>query len=169
MICTADSQRFTGHFLPTRDQVQYLVIRPRQVTHTLSWELSAGAVGLTKHLSVELDRILVHDSGGRLWGAENVRAGETVSLDHATFDEVSELLNSRVLPPLGEVPSLQTRGRLLGTPGTQLSQLENKLQFWSQNLPRGSFVAVAKVSGESAASADAVLTGSVHVLMGELP
>jgi hypothetical protein len=169
MISTPDSQRFTGHFLPTRDQVQYLVIQPRQVTQTLSLELSAGAGKLNNHLSFDLERILVHDTGGRLWGAENVGAGETVELDRATFDELSELLNSRVLPQLGEVPRLQTRGRQLVSPGMQISLLENRLQLWSQNLPRGSFVAIAKVSGEAVASKDAVLTSSVHVLMGELP
>lgn len=169
MICTPDAQRFRGHFLPTRDQVQYLVIRPRQVAQTLSMEFSADAGKLKNHLSFDLQRILVHDSDGRLWGAENVGAGETVELDRATFDELSKLLNSRVLPQLGEVPRLQTRGRPFGSPGTQISLLENRLQFWSQNLPRGSFVAIAKVSGEAVASRDAVLTSSVHVLMGDLP
>jgi hypothetical protein len=169
MISTPDSQRFVGHFLPPRDQVQYMVIQPQQVAQSLSLELAAGSGKLTNHLPLNLERFLVHDTGGRLWGAENVGAGETVALDRATFDEVSELLNSRVLPQLGEVPRLQRRGRQSASPGMQISLLETKLQLWSQNLPLGSFVAIAKVSSEAVASKDAVLTGSVHVLMGELP
>ena len=90
-------------------------------------------------------------------GARDVPAGETVPLTHATVDEVSDLLDSRVLPQLGEVPKLQYRGRRSVSPGMQVSMLEAKLQFWSENLPPRSFVAIANVApGEVAAEGGAV-------------
>jgi hypothetical protein len=51
----------------------------------------------------------------------------------------------------------------------QVSMLEAKLQFWSENLPPRSFVAIANVSPDEVAAVDSRLVSSVHVLMGELP
>ena len=67
VLWTSDSQVFKGHFLPPRDQVQYLVIQPRQSEPPLSLELNAEGGQLSNHMPVDLTRFLVHDGRGRLW------------------------------------------------------------------------------------------------------
>ncbi len=171
IVIDADSQRFSGSFLPPRNQVQYLVTQPREMDAPLLFEFAAGTVKVTNRLSYAMDRLLVRDVNSGFWGTKNVAAGATVTLEPASPIDLTDLLDDSVLPPLGEVPMLNNNrgwGRGIKT-GMQVSMLEGKLQRWSQNLPPRSFVATAELGDEQLGVKDAVVIDSVHVLMGEIP
>lgn len=171
IVLRSNVQQFGGGFLPPRNQVQYLVNQPRQIERSLEFEWTPGSEKITNHLDYGIKRLLVRDQRSQLWSVDDLPPGATLSLQSAGIDDVSVLLDERVLPVLGEVPMLN-RNRQYGNnqaPGMQLSRLENKLQDWSRGLPRNSFVATAELDDDQLGVEGGVPVDSVHVLMGELP
>ena len=163
--------RYSGSFLPTRDQVQMLVNRPIEIDKTLSFDLTAQSPQVTNYFSYPLRTIVVSDFGGKYWIANNVKAGETVSCEAAGQNILDQILESDAIPKLGEVPMLR-RNQYYGgnvSPGMNVSVLEEKLKRWSEGMPYQSFVAIADVEEDQLGVNDAKMINSVHVLMGELP
>ncbi len=168
MVVAPDSQRFSGSFLPPRNQVQYLVTEPKEMPQSLTFHMTAGSAEVTNHLPYTIDRLLVHH-GGRHWSANGIASGNRVELVAASASDVPLLLNEGVLPPLGDVPMLsRNRGWGGSSAGMNVSALETQLERWSAAIPSGTFVATAPVDAQLGVK-DAKLVGSVHVLMGELP
>lgn len=177
IVLSPESQVLRGSYLPPRDQVQYLVTQPRKESLQLVLDVAGESATLTHQLGTTLREILIHDDQARWWRGQDVAVGEPVSLKPASLVDLVPVLSidpdaaeaRDIVPALGEVPQLQYRGWGSTAPGLQISLLENRLQNWSRNLPVGAFVATADIRPEEVAAEDAVVTGSVHVLMGQLP
>jgi hypothetical protein len=165
-----ERQYLSGEFLPPRDQVQYLTMRPRRDSSGLRFQFAPGEETVHSTLPFAIDRLLVSDRSGGLWEAEDLSAGQSAPMRQATPDRLSELLGSRVIPALGEVPMLRNNVTSLGggLGGVQVSQLERVLGRWSARLPSGHFVGLAEVSAERIGVDGAEISDSVHVVMGEI-
>ena len=165
------SDVFSGTFLPPRNQVQYLNIRPIRDRSQIQFQFdAAGASVRNGYEGGALDAVIVSDSNGKMWQAESVGIGETVDLKPANADALASILNTEVVPTLGEVPMLRDNVSSLGggMGGLQVSVLEKKLDAWSRNLPPSCFVARTAVEPDRVGLQDVRILDSVHVIMGEV-
>jgi len=171
LLVREDRQVMGGSFLPPRDQVQYLSMRPIPGEPGIAFQFAPDGGSVSNGLAVSIRRLLVCDSEGGNWEADEVRAGDTVPLRRATADRVHQVLGPNVLPPLGEVPMLRDNVVRLGggMAGLQVSQLERRLELWSKRLPEGTFVAIADLDEDRIGIEGGRVMDSVHVVMGELP
>ena len=165
-----DRQFLDGSFLPPRDQVQYLSMRPIPSPSGLVFQFASDGATVSNGLSVTLHELLVCDSSGITWEVDEVKAGETKPLGRAGADRVKQILGPNVLPSLGEVPMLRNNMVRLGgaMAGLQVSQLERRLELWSRRLPSGAFVAKASVAKDRIGIEDTIIMDSVHVVLGEV-
>ncbi|MCG8652606.1 MAG: hypothetical protein MI861_22390 [Pirellulales bacterium] len=170
IVLNSESRILGGGFLPSRNQVQFLVSQPRQLERTLTFDLKSDPRQVTNHLEESIEHLVVCDHNRVYWQAKNVVPDATVELRSSSMAEVAGLLNESVLPPLGEVPMLRNNRGWGGTAvGMQVSSLETRLEKWKNALPQGSFVATAEFTDDQMGDKQAMAVDSVHVLMGELP
>ena len=170
-----EQQQLTGVFLPTRDQVQHLTLRPKTQNKTISFQVKSDSVVVNNHLDQPINDVMLRDRQGVFWSAGDVPAGESKAMSSANPEEMTDLLDARVFPPPGEIPDLQnsySRGWRIQSTATQLisdDRLSQTLSSWRRTLPRGCFVASTDITMEDLGVEYARLSDSVHIYFGELP
>lgn len=170
LLVQGDRQRFSGAFLPARDQVQYLSIHPVPSADHLTFQFAPEGGTVQNSLPFTVRRLLVRDRDGSTWEAGQLPPGGEVALRPAAANCLSEILGPDVLPPLGEVPMLRNNVVRAGgqLAGLQVSLLERRLEQWSSEIPRGAFVGTADVLADRVGVEGAEILNSVHIVMGEL-
>ena len=97
---------------------------------------------------------------------------ENVALAPSDKPALKSLITKDVLPPLESVPMLQqnTVRAWTGQKGTgvQVSALETRLEDWSKNLPKETFIGIADRIDDQIGVDVASVLNSVHVVMGEI-
>ncbi len=166
---TADQQLLGGGFLPTRNQVQYLTIRPWRSEKSIDIDWKSQQV--TNYLPYTIRQLLICDDSGKCWVAANLTTGTTVPL--TPCKQISELLDQilgpNVLPDQADIPMINTYNWTRNNVGSQVSLLEGRLDRWSKRLPNNSFLGVAEVNEQNLGIVDGSLVDSVHIVMGRLP
>ena len=163
-----EHQYFGGAFLPAREQVQYLTIRPVTESAGLRFEFAREGGVIKNDLPFDISRLVVHDAEGKLWEAEEIDSGDSAMLRPTEPGSITELINTEVLPTSSELPMQENRIQVSGggISGIRVSQLERRLKRWSTALPRNTFLGRAAVVGDQIGVENGELMDSVHVLMG---
>lgn len=178
IVRRSDSEMtLNGVFLPSRDQVQYLTLKPVEEKETIEFQTGANSVSILNHLDFPIADIIVCDKNGIFWHTRDVNPASKKNLESTESSIVDETLDTRVFPDPAEVPELRRnyRNRWVampnGTYGPMLegAMLERRLARWKRQMPVGSFVAVADLREEDLAVDNVDLSQSAHVLFGKLP
>jgi hypothetical protein len=156
-------------FLPTRNQVQYLTIQPW--TSEESIDIDWDSEQVTNHLPQTIRQLLISDDDGKYWEATDLATQSTVTLQRCKQinQRLDRMLGPAVLPDQTEVPMISTYNWGRSGTGSQVSMLEDRLQQWSQHLPKNSFLGIAEIDPQRLGIANARVVDSVHVVMGSLP
>lgn len=185
-------QRLTDGYLSSRTATQFLVIHSRRTQRQLVVRETAdadGAPDVENRLGVDLLRLVLRDSAGRLYWAENIPAGRAAPLravDAATATEELRRLNNASRPAFPEGYDANYYGNAFGfrnqsyyygsdgdlsAPDFDTSILERGLnavfRAGAENLPSQSYVAVARRGVETPLGyARAVEQDGFHVVRG---
>ncbi|TWU05597.1 hypothetical protein [Stieleria varia] len=171
-----DGVRFTGGFLPSRDQVQYVTVQPKNNVPTVSFQIDDGTPRVTNHLEQSLSDVLLCDASGVRWHVANLAAGATAKMQTVTTPMINEILDSDVFPNAANVPELRRDYYRYGyNPSAgylnvvQTSELERSLKSFRRLMPAGSFIATTQLQDSDLGVPKARLSESAHVYFGELP
>ena len=175
IISTADGQRFSGSFLPSRDQVQFLTTSPRVGTLPLLLELTDQGWRAKNQGLLRINQLLIRDHQSGYWQTEQLLAGATTVLQAASVSSADDLFPISPLTPSQKVPVLQPRNRgwnyysNVRSTGAYRTLLEDKLQSWLTQMPPGTFVGIVELDPHELGAQGTKIADSIHVFMGELP
>ncbi len=179
--------RCNGNFLPSRQQRQFITTQPRDDFGTLT--LTAGSTA--RHsFPVTLRQLVLRDAAGGLHHGVDVGPKTEMVLKPLTTKEAGELLgdlytsewlvNTRVdqddsrlnrrnvgLTDLATTVSYEFDDATKPLEGLFEYELQVRMQLSSQ-LTAGSFVAVADLTDDALAYADAIPTNSIHFIFGSV-
>jgi len=172
---TADHQRFGGDFFPVRDQVQYLMRVPERLSGRGSIQCRprlGDQIALTNETEFALSPLILCDGSGRLWLADRAEMGETVLAQSITKTDVADVMRNRLFPEVRDTPQLAGSPRGWGNRAIKvprLSELETIVEQWMDDMPNSSFMGLAPIRHDLLGVEGAVITDSLHVVLGELP
>ncbi|TWU44078.1 hypothetical protein Q31b_16130 [Novipirellula aureliae] len=164
-----NQNRFTGQFLPSRAQVQYLSLRPVRSAPLVTFSMTNDAIGAKNNSSSPIEAVVVCDDQGRLWKADQVQPESTVEMEPLSGKGVQDQINVSPLRLASFVPTLSYSYYRRGSSGVAISAVEENLNRWLGALPKGTFIATTNLRSESLGIDRPEAEKSVHVIMGELP
>jgi phosphoribosyl-AMP cyclohydrolase len=193
VLVSNDRQLFGSAYLPSRSQKQFVVHRPRRSLGRLRI-LPRATPAVTPRISSEFDfdlfNVVVHDRDGNYWSTPKIDArSEGVSCNRSSSSAASKALGKlyndhRPVSATREVNqgsySSRTRdlisilNRSTGDQGRVVT--DGVFELWLQQqlsikgeLPKGYFVALAKVSEDVVWVKGAENVASVRYVVGTLP
>lgn len=173
IVWSGDQQIWSGDFLPTRGQVQYQVTRPiRTDDPAIRFEPSGDTdAGFQCHNNMprRIGPIVFCAPNGSLFQVESVEPGRSVEMKPAKQSDFKNIIDDRVLPPVGFVPNVQSSwasayGRRL--PQDNIPLLERRLIGWRNRLPPGHFAGLVELDSLRFATKAPRVSDSLHVVMG---
>ena len=161
-------QQFSGQFLPSRTQVQYLMLRPRKRMPLVTFEQRSTKLSVTNHSDQTLTCVVANDGSQKRWFARSVQAGESAEMSEYTGASIRELLDVAPLDYPLLVPDLTRKWPRYST-GAEISLSERKLNDWLRNLPSSAFIATTELQRDLIGVPDPNVAGSLRVIMGAIP
>lgn len=189
-----EHQQFSGGFLPSRRQRQFIATRPIEDSGGIALTLAAGgAARVRNEFPIRVLRLIVRDADGEYHIAtDELPVGGEVAVQPMTANTAASNLRELYLtaplePPLGYYPSSRNRRRYHLTfqstlerylmdqswfrPGLEAGLFESRLRIMLQDereIPRGWFVGQAELTEEAIVVDGARPVASVHFIMGTL-
>ncbi len=170
---TGEEQIWSGDFLPTRSQVQYLVTRPVvEAKPPLSFELpddSRSPVRITNHSLQTIGPLMYRDNQGNYHRIETVSSGQSMPMTSASGKELATIIDQRVLPKLDFLPNVRSGWNMYYNsiaPGDERPRIEAFAEQWRRGLPTGSFVGLGELDPRRFAMEDVQVGEGVQVLLG---
>ncbi|SMP74811.1 hypothetical protein SAMN06265222_11845 [Neorhodopirellula lusitana] len=197
IVVTDKSIQFSRDYLPSRQQKQFVAHRPQDNWGYFTIEGAAPAssneVQIQSHANQPANEMIVRDTKGSYFYAENIPPNEIVKATRLTDQEASErlgelyqrqwLVSSIVDRRQSQTSSMQNYNNEVfdiinqqlnnlssaakPTDGAFEFELQSRLQLGSK-LPRNSFFCLTDLSPDAIAIDNAVPTDSIHFVMGSL-
>ena len=183
-----DGQNLRKGYLTSRVTSQLLTLRTGQSTAAVQLDQRNAPTSLRNQLGGNIKILLLCDSAGAIFVAEDVPAGEKVSLSPADFGVAKEQLlsffkDAHPARPEGLTPS-QFEGLSMGqwhewnlidsglsAPRMITSRLEDRLRFIKnvemKDFPKATYIAIVDSSSETPLGVRSREVGSLHLIEGK--
>ncbi len=163
-----DYQQFTGQFLPSRSQVQYLRLEPQKADPLVTFSKTSNGLTVTNHSDQPLYQVVASDSQQQQWTTQTVAPGKSVPMSLLQSGSAAAELGVSPMVLASLVPRLRRAYYSRGSTGSQVSSIDQTLNGWLSRLPANQFIATTALRADSLGIDDVEIEDSVHVIMGAL-
>ncbi|KAA5542227.1 hypothetical protein FYK55_15605 [Roseiconus nitratireducens] len=162
---TSQSRRYSGAFLPTRDQVHYLVTRPSIGEVPVEVDFKAYPVRLTNRLSTPIRQAAIRAADGSYWTASNLPPGATTEMTSTPANVFGAMATGFIDPAETGMPAPY----LSRASTDDRSYLEDRMRRFSQSPPQRSFLLSTEVDQDVFALRRCLQDQCVRLIGGRLP
>ena len=163
-----DYQQFTGQFLPSRSQVQYLSLEPQKAGPLVTFSQANKGLIVTNQSDQPLYQVVACDDQQRQWITKTVAPGKSVPMSLLQSGSAGAELRVSPMTLASLVPRLRRAYYSRGSTGSQVSSIDQTLNGWLGRLPANQFIATTALRADSLGMDDVEIEDSVHVIMGAL-
>ncbi|MEO1615386.1 MAG: hypothetical protein AAFV88_06025 [Planctomycetota bacterium] len=159
------AQQFSGSFLKTRTQSQFLTVRPSLAKPPITIQAAGDGKTVTNQLDHPIRQLAFRDDGS-FWIAESVGVGETVPLEQRQGKPNSfQAFSQDILQPKpsGYIDRMQSAPQL-----SDLTDVESRFASWLQRTMPGDFLIVTEVDESDFALPDCRREDCVRLIGGKL-
>ncbi|GAA5510723.1 hypothetical protein [Novipirellula caenicola] len=163
-----DYQQFSGRFLPSRSQVQYLYLEPQKAAPLVTFSQTDNGLSVTNESDKPLYQVVACDNQQQRWITQTVAPAETVRMNPVQTGSAAAKLGISPMQLASFVPKLRRAYYSRGSTGSEISVIDQTLNGWLASIPANQFIATTALRSDSLGIDDVEIEDSVHVIMGAL-